>query len=306
MIARSLAGNIAAFVAASLFGASVVATRVAVQEMPPLSLAVLRFGQGGLILFLYLLVISRDLLRIAWKDLPFLTLLGAILFAIFPLTFNMSLRFTEASRGALMLATMPLWSAWLARAAKRERLNVRQVAGILLTLGGVAAVLAERGLSWEGSVRALVGDGLMLLTALCGAIYGVLAQRILGRYTSLTVTTYAMVLGTLLLLPAALIEGLPEALARINGKLAGLVLFLGILGGALGYFLWTFALSRLTPTQVAVYVNFNPMVATILAAALLAEKLTGVFGVGFVAVLGGVLLVNLPRTVRQDPSSQAD
>ena len=306
MIARSLAGNIAAFVAASLFGASVVATRVAVQEIPPLSLAVLRFGQGGLILFLYLLVISRDLLRIAWRDLPFLTLLGAILFAIFPLTFNMSLRFTEASRGALMLATMPLWSAWLARAAKRERLNVRQVAGILLTLGGVAAVLAERGLTWEGSARALIGDGLMLLTALCGAIYGVLAQRILGRYTSLTVTTYAMVLGTLLLFPAALIEGLLEALARINGKLAGLVLFLGVLGGALGYFLWTFALSRLTPTQVAVYVNFNPMVATILAAALLAERLTGVFGVGFVAVLGGVLLVNLPRTVRQDSYSQAD
>jgi drug/metabolite transporter (DMT)-like permease len=306
MIARGLAGNIAAFVAASLFGASVVATRVAVQEIPPLSLAVLRFGQGGLILFLYMLVSSRDLLRIAWRDLPFLTLLGAIFFAIFPLTFNMSLRFTEASRGALMLATTPLWSAWLARAAKRERLNVRQVAGILLTLGGVAAVLAERGLTWEGSARALIGDGLMLLTALCGAIYGVLAKRILVKYTALTVTTYAMVLGTLLLFPAALIEGLPEALARIDVKLAGLVLFLGIFGGALGYFLWTFALSRLTPTQVAVYANFNPMAATILAATLLAERLTGVFGVGFVAVLGGVLLVNLPRTVRQDPCSQAD
>jgi drug/metabolite transporter (DMT)-like permease len=57
---------------------------------------------------------------------------------------------------------------------------------------------------------------------------------------------------------------------------------------------------------VAVYANFNPMAATILAATLLAERLTGVFGVGFVAVLGGVLLVNLPRTVRQDPCSQAD
>jgi drug/metabolite transporter (DMT)-like permease len=93
---------------------------------------------------------------------------------------------------------------------------------------------------------------------------------------------------------------------RINGKLAGLVLFFYILDGALGYFLWTFALSRLTPTQVAVYVNFNPMAATILAAALLTERLTGVFGVGFVAVLGGVLLVNLPGRVRQDPYTQAD
>ena len=111
MIVRGFTGNIAAFVAASLFGASVVATRVAVQEIPPLSLAVLRFGQGGLILFFCLLVGVRSLLQVNRRDLPFLILLGAILFAVFPVTFNAGLRLTEASRGALMLATMPLWSA---------------------------------------------------------------------------------------------------------------------------------------------------------------------------------------------------
>ena len=293
-------GNVSAFIAASLFGASVVATWAAVQEVPPLSLAVLRFGQGGIILFLFLLFGSRKLLRIELRDLPFLTLLGAILFAIFPLTFNMSLSLTEASRGALMLATTPIWSALFARAAKKERLNLHQIAGILLTLAGVVIVLIEKGLNWEGSARALTGDGLMLVTALCAAIYGVLAKRILVRYSALTVTTYTMLLGTLLLSPAALIEGLPYALGQITAESTGLILFLGIFGGALGYFLWTFALSRLTPTQVAVYINVNPMVATILAAALLAEKLTGVFGVGFVAVLFGVLLVNLPKRVKHE------
>ena len=59
-----------------------------------------------------------------------------------------------------------------------------------------------------------------------------------------------------------------------------LVLFLGIFGGAIGYFLWTFALTRLSPTQVAVYVNLNPMIATLLGATLLAEKLTGIFIAG--------------------------
>jgi drug/metabolite transporter (DMT)-like permease len=81
-------------------------------------------------------------------------------------------------------------------------------------------------------------------------------------------------------------------------NLAVLILFLGILGGALGYFLWTFALSRLTPTQVAVYVNVNPMVAIILGAVLLAEKLTGVFAVGFVSVVVGVFFVNWPRRIK--------
>lgn len=297
---HNASGNFAAFIAAGLFGASVIATRVAVQEIPPLNLAVLRFGQGGLILFLCLFFGARNLLKVKRHDLPILVLLGAILFAIFPVTFNISLRFTEASRGALMLATMPIWSAWIARVARKERLILRQVAGILLTFAGVGIVLVERGLRWQGTSVALGGDVLMLFTALCGAIYGVLAQRMLSRYSALTVTMYAMLFGTFLLFPAALVEGLPQAFVRIDGKVAVLILFLGIFGGALGYFLWTFALTRLTPTQVAVYVNVNPMVAIILGAVLLAEKLTGVFVVGFVAVVVGVLFVNWPRGVESE------
>jgi len=305
MIERNFVGNSTAFIAAVLFGASVVATRVAVGSIPPLSLALLRFGQGGLILLLFLLILRPSLLRVKLTDLPYLALLGAILFAIFPVTFNVGLKFTEASRGALMLATLPFWSAWLARIAKSERLVLRQVGGIILTLSGVAVVLAERGLTWQGGSWALLGDLLMLLTAICGAFYGVLAQKMLKKYNPITVTTYAMVTGTCLLIPAAFVEGLSQALTKIDLQAASLILFLGIGGGALGYFLWTFALARLTPTQVAVYINLNPMVAAILGAALLAEKLTLVFIAGFVAVLIGVLLVNWPTKIVTEPLPDA-
>jgi drug/metabolite transporter (DMT)-like permease len=74
-----------------------------------------------------------------------------------------------------------------------------------------------------------------------------------------------------------------------------LLVFLGVFGGSLGFFLWTFALTRLTPTQVAVYINLNPLVAMVLAATLLAEHLTIMFVAGFGAVLLGVLLVNWPK-----------
>ncbi len=291
---RNLIGNSSAFVAAALFGASVVATRVAVGTVPPLSLAFLRFGQGGLLLLLFLLLRRPDLVRVRLSDIPYLALMGAVLFTIFPITFNVGLKFTEASRGALMLSTMPLWSAWLARIAKSEHLSLRQVGGIVLTLCGVASVLAERGLTWHGGSWPLVGDLLMLLTAISGAVYGVLAQKMLKKYKAITVTTYTMLIGTCLLIPAVYVEGFSQALTKIDLRAGCLILFLGICGGAVGYYLWTFALAHLTPTQVAVYVNLNPMVATVLGAALLAEKLTLVFVVSFAAVLAGVLLVNWP------------
>jgi drug/metabolite transporter (DMT)-like permease len=293
MMGRDFAANAGAFIAAILFGASVVAVRVAVQDIPPLTLAILRFGQGGFLLLLLLLIWARDLLRVGWRDVPYLILLGAIFFTIFPVTFNMSLRLTEASRGALMLATTPLWSGLLARVATGERLNIRQMCGVLMTFAGVGVALAERGLIFVGTSLSLAGDALMLVTALCGAVYGVLAKRMLTRYKALTVTTYAMVLGTLLLVPVAFVEDPSSALARMHTDTVMLVLFLGIFGGAIGYFLWTFALTHLSPTQVAVYINLNPMIATLLGATLLAEKLTGIFVVSFAAVLAGVLLVNL-------------
>jgi drug/metabolite transporter (DMT)-like permease len=296
VIPRRLAANAGAFVAAVLFGSSVVAVRVAVQEVPPLSLAVLRFGQGGLLLvFVLVLAGARDLLRVKWRDLPLLLLLGAVLFTVFPVTFNASLRLIEASRGALILATIPLWSALLARAARSERLSPRQLAGVFLSLVGVGLALVEGGLSWQGGLGTLAGDALMLVTALCGAAYAVLAQPAFARYNAVTVTTYAMALGTLLLLPAALLEGLVGVLPLIDRQAVALLVFLGVFGGALGFFLWTFALTRLTPTQVAVYINLNPLVAMVLAAALLAEDLTMGFAAGFGMVLLGVLLVNWPK-----------
>ena len=138
----------------------------------------------------------------------------------------------------------------------------------------------------------------MLVTAVCGAVYGVLAKRMLTRYKAMTVTAYTMMFGTLLLVPAAFLENPSSVMARMRPDTVMLVLFLGIFGGAIGYFLWTFALTRLSPTQVAVYANLNPMIATLLGATLLAEKLTGIFIAGFAAVLAGVLLVNLRGRVQ--------
>jgi drug/metabolite transporter (DMT)-like permease len=286
-----------------LYGASVVAVRVAVQDIPPLSLAVLRFGQGALLLAGALLLVAPRLLRVPRSSLPLLALLGLVLFTLFPLTFNLGLRWTEASRGALMLASMPLWSVWLARRGAGERLSRRQLAGVALSVLGIALAFLEPGGTLRGGVRALLGDGLLLLTGLLGALYGVLAKRALRRHPAATVTTWAMLFGVVLLAPAALAEGLVPALGRLDGRLLALVVFLGVPGGALAFLLWTSALERLTPTQVAVYVNLNPVVAALLGVLLLAERRSLAFALGFAAVVAGVVLVNWPR--RASPTRTA-
>jgi drug/metabolite transporter (DMT)-like permease len=288
-----LRANGGAAVAAVLFGASVVAVRIAVRDVPPFSLAVLRFGQGGLLLAACLLAVAPGLLRVGWRRLRVFALLGVTLFALFPLTFNIGLQYTEASRGAVMLATMPIWSALLGRIAG-ERLAGRQVVGVLLSVLGIGLAFVEPGRALGGDARSLIGDVLLLLTGLLGAVYGLIAKRVLAVDHPATITTYAMLIGTVLLLPAALVEGMVPAIGRLDGGTLGLVVFLGVAGGAAAFLLWTWALSRLTPTQVAVYVNLNPIVAALLAVVILDERPSGLFLVGFVGVVAGVLLVNWP------------
>jgi drug/metabolite transporter (DMT)-like permease len=296
-----LGANLSAAVAAVLFGASVVAVRVAVQDIPPLSLAVLRFGQAALLLVGVLLVAAPRLLRVQRRSLPLLVVLGVVMFTLFPLTFNAGLRWTEASRGALMLASMPLWSVWLARRVAGERLSARQLLGVVVSVLGIALAFVEPGSTIRGGALALLGDGLLLLTALLGAVYGVLAKRALTRDPAVTVTAYAMLFGGALLVPAALAEGLVPVLGRLDGRLLALVVFLAVPGGALAFLLWTSALSRLTPTQVAVYVNLNPVVAALLGIWLLGERRNVAFALGFAAVVAGVALVNWPQPAAKNP-----
>jgi drug/metabolite transporter (DMT)-like permease len=288
-----LRANASAATAAVLFGVSVVAVRVAVRDIPPISLAALRVGLGGLLLAAILLAFAPGLLRVRRERLHLLALLGLLLFALFPITFNIGLRYTQASRGAVMLATMPIWSALLGRVAG-EHLDRRQVAGVALSVLGIGLAFVEPGRVLDADVMSLVGDGLLLLTGLFGALYGLLAKRVLEVDSAATVTSYAMLFGALVLLPAAVVEGMVPALGDLDLRLLGLVAFLGVLGGSAAFLLWTWALSRLTPTRVAVYVNLNPIVAALLAIVVLGERRSGMFLVGFAAVVTGVLLVNWP------------
>src|SRR5262249_39946968 len=147
----AIAANVGLVVSALLAGASVVATRVVVQTVPPLSLAVLRYAQGSLLLGGCLFLVARSQSRVRRQDLGLLVTLGILRFAAFPLLLNLGLRLRGASRGSVMRATVPVWSAILARLTRQEQLVRRQQVGLELATMGVVVAVAERGLQWQAN-----------------------------------------------------------------------------------------------------------------------------------------------------------
>jgi drug/metabolite transporter (DMT)-like permease len=291
----AIEGNIAAFVGSCLLGGAVVATRKVIGDVAPLNLAFLRYALGGVCLAALVSVLRPGALRIPREQLPPIALLGVLMFALFPVLFNTSLRYTTASRGAVILALMPLFTAVLGAFARSERLRPLQWLGVALSIGGVAVVFAESGLGFADGRRVAIGNALMVIVALIGAIYSVRARPYLQRFGAPPVAAVAMLSGAALLLIPALVRGVGGEVRASSTETSLLVLYLAIPGGALAFFLTTYALSRLTATQATLYINLNPIVATLLAALLLDEPLTRWFGLGFVLVIAGLLMANLPR-----------
>ncbi|MDP6824073.1 MAG: DMT family transporter [Dehalococcoidia bacterium] len=289
-----------AIAAFSLFGGAVAATRVVAQDVAPFTLAALRIGIGAGILWTLVLLFHRRRMRVERRDWRLYFLLAAFYFTAFPLAMAFGFQVTEASRGALLMATSPIWSVALGRFTGRESLIGRQIAGVVVSVIGIGLVFGETALSpaetdgEAASTLAAVGGALLLVfAAACVAVYGVASQPAFARYSALNVSAWTMLIGIAMLAPLAIAEVAMGNTGGFSAQNSLLMVFLGSLG--LAQLMFVFSLTRLTPTQVVVYVNFNPLGATALGAALLEESLTGTFAVGAVAVIAGAVLVNWPK-----------
>jgi len=252
-------GVLAAVLSSALGGTSIGATRFIRHAVDPLAIGAFRFGFG----FLFLL-------PVAWmqggkwparNDWPAVAGLGLLFFGLFPILFNTSLVFTTAARGALALSTLPLLTMVVAAVLGVEPLTVRKTTGVLIATTGVAvALLSSLASAPSGAWR---GDALMVCAAFCMALYSVWSKPFIARSGPIRFTTTGMSVGALFLVTVSTIRGsfVPVAAFETPQWLA--VIYLGLFGSALTFYLWALALSRTTPTRVAISVTVNPIAAAL-------------------------------------------
>ncbi|MGO4128323.1 DMT family transporter [Inquilinus sp. YAF38] len=282
-MAREGLGVAAALASSTLGGTSVVATRYLMSALDPATLGVFRFGIGCALLLPVVL-----LLRSPWpsrRDLPAVMLLGLLFFAAFPFLFNAALAHTTAARGALALSTQPLLTLAAGAALGVERLTPRKAAGVLLAMAGVALALGA-GLA-DAPPGAWQGDLLMVAATGCAALYNVWSRPFVRRSSPLSFSALGMAAGACGLAALAFATR-PVALPVLDPVGWAAVLYLGVVGGAVTFFLWVFALGRTTPTRVAISVTVNPVVAALLGTLTLGEPLGWPLLAGLAAVAAGI------------------
>ncbi len=127
-----------ALFAVLVWGVSFAVTRLAVQEIPPMALALLRFALASLFLWPWAARATKRVTVAAADRLPILGLglSGVTFYFAFE---NFGLRHTTASHAALIVAVIPLGTELVAAARQRRRPSSRVLAGLLLALAGASS-----------------------------------------------------------------------------------------------------------------------------------------------------------------------
>ncbi len=270
---------VAAAAAGVQVGAATVASRFALDEVAPLTLAMLRYGIGALCLLPFALAQwqrQRAHRRyptpgpLAWRDWLAMGLLGIGQFGLLIAALNFGLMHIDAARAALIFSLFPLMTLSLSAAMGRESIHPRLLAGVLVAIAGVALALAPKLLS--GRDGHWIGELAVLTSAGIGAVCSVLYRPYLQRYPVLLVSTFAMFCSVVFLTLAALTEAWPSHLAAISPQTWMVVAFIG-LSSAAGYWWWLYALRHESATRVTVFLALNPLTAALLGRVLLGERL---------------------------------
>jgi drug/metabolite transporter (DMT)-like permease len=284
-------GVLVAVVSSTLGGTSGAVTRYLVASADPVTLVVLRFGLGFLVVLPVALV-----LRVRWPpraDWPAVAALGFAFFGLFFLLYNVALSLTTAARASLALATLPLQTMVVGALLSREALSARKAAGVVLAVAGVAVALAS-GLAYAPA-GAWRGEAVMIAAAFCMAVYSVVSRPFIERASALGFLASGMGVGAAALLAFGTAAGHLQVLGSFGPRewLAGI--YLGLAGGALAFILWVVALQHASPTRVTNTMTVNPVAAALLAAVLIDEPITWNLVVGLAATFAGIWLATTSR-----------
>lgn len=275
-----------------LVGAGIVATRHVVAEVPPLTLALLRYAIGVVCLLPFGVASWRAARMTATlRDLAAMAALGIGQFAVLIAFMNWGLQHIGAAQGALIFSLFPLLTLMLGAALGREEMTARLLAGVLVSIAGVALSLAPKIAASGGSAHAggWWGELAIFAAALVGAICSVLYRPYLRRYPTMPVSTYAMAASVVFLVVAAAGEQWPSRIAAIAAPAWAAIVFIGV-ASAVGYYLWLYALKHESPTRVTVFLALNPVTAAVLGAVLLGERLHPALLVALALIAAGLWL----------------
>jgi drug/metabolite transporter (DMT)-like permease len=286
----SAAAPFAALVAVQVFfGSLPVIGKVVLQVIPALGLVGFRVGISATAFSIVQSYRGRFWLKEKGDYWRFAVL------SLFGVTFNQTLfisglSLTTASNTSLLAATIPIFTLAVSSFLGAERLRRAKVIGVMLACAGVLVLIDPRKASFSSS--STIGDLLIVANSLSYGIYVASSKSVITRNGAFRSITWVFIFAAIICVPLGAFSLRSVDLASVSSVIGLLVLYIGLGATASPYLLNAWALARVSPSTVAIFVYLQPLIGFLLAVAFLGEIIDIKFAVAASLVFVGVFLTS--------------
>ncbi len=273
-----------------VWGSTYLAIRVAVETMPPLLFAGVRFLVAASIVGLILMARGgAGIFRVEGRRLATAAVVGVLLLVGGNGGVVLGEKTVASGIAALLVAIVPLWVVVL-RASTGDRPTRRTVFGVLVGFAGLAIlVLPGR----NGETTTAGGIALIIGATLAWSSGSIIAGRARMPANPFVATFYEMLAGGLVLVLAGLVAGETSdlELGAISGRSWLALIYLILMGSVAAFSAYVWLLHHAPISLVATYAYVNPVIAVLLGALILSEPITAAILAGGAVIVFGVMLV---------------
>ena len=271
----------------ALFGSLPVIAKIVLAVLPAAALVGFRVGITAVVLFAIQFYRRRIWLQHR-SDYPRLAVLSLFGVVFNQLLFVGGLSLTKAVNTSLLAVTIPIFTILVGAVIGSERMMLTKVFGILLAAAGVVFLIDPRAASFSSETT--LGDLMIIVNCLSYGIYVATSKEVLTRNGAFRSMMWVFIFASVVCVPLGLISLTTVDISELGSSIWLLMLYIAVGATAAPYLLNAWALARVSPSTVAVFVYLQPLIGFALAVIFLGEVINFRFIIAALLVFAGVYL----------------
>jgi len=262
---EQIQGHLAAIITNVIFGLNITVTKSLLSAwMSPMGYTMTRMI-FGLVVFWFIALVSGNE-KIERKDLIIISIGGLLGLAFTQGAFSLGISLISPVLWSLIVALNPVGVLLLSALFLKESITIKKVVGVIIGITGAALIIIKNG-SGGISFNNILGICLAVFSVLSYASYIVITRKTSGKYKSITIMKWMFLFSVIVISPFGIRE-LPEQ--RLYSQAISIVpvlqlCFSLIFSSLLAFFLVPVALKRIKATVASIYINLQPIVASVVA-----------------------------------------
>lgn len=285
----------------SIWGTAFIGGKFAIQDFDPMSVAFFRFFGATLILVPLLWYRKEWPRNIKLKDWLLFGLLGLTGIFLYNYAFFMASKHAPVIKSSLFIAANPIIIVILSGLFLKEVITRYQVFGLISAMIGVVYIVTNGDMNVLLQMQFESIDGVLLLAVVSWASYSVLGKVVMKKYSPLVSTTFACLIGSVLLFPFFIYETKWVDIQQASLTTWFWLAEMAILVTVISFLMWYNGIKEVGAAKAALFINFMPISAVIMAFLFFEEKLTLHHLLGGLFIFGGVYLGTKKPKVADKP-----